>query len=600
MTSMSFQPIQSQSAQPVSTQPVALQQGQMFHGTIKQLYPDQTAEIQVGNQKMIAKLEVPLKQGDAHLFQVTQTQPQTELKVVTNAATPQQQMQQVMNAMNLPKTPEMQQALQHFMKAQLPITKENMQHVAQFLKTLPADVSVKDALAAMTKMIEQKLPMTQTVFQALTQGTKTSGMVQVMQQLQQTIEADPMIRQDTKQQVMQQLQKIAQPFTAQTANLYAAKLIEQLQTGTAIQKEQALSTLKQANLLPPQASVINWQQPAGQASLAPQATAGQVMQALTQATPQQLQAQLPMLKQWMNEQPALQAPQKEALQQFIQRFEQLPKTAQTAAIFTKQFHEQLLQQMTKNSQQGNAAATAHMLSLVSPQAQANIQQLPQVIAQQPQLQQMMLQVESTVQQNVDAKAIEQAMRQTMRDLGMSYEATMKTNDPQTLATQLKPQLLAMLQEPMLAATKDAAETMLARLNGMQLQSGDNGHQHQLVMQVPLQFLGKQSEATLQWNGRMKDDGQIDADYARILFYLQLSSLEETMIDMQVQNRIVTVHVFTHHDALQALATPLQTALKEGLAKHDYQLSGVFLKPFTAPTVTKKVETIQTTGVDYRI
>ncbi len=37
-------------------QPLALQQGQVFHGTIKQLYPDQMAEVQVGNQKLFAKL----------------------------------------------------------------------------------------------------------------------------------------------------------------------------------------------------------------------------------------------------------------------------------------------------------------------------------------------------------------------------------------------------------------------------------------------------------------------------------------------------------------------------------------------------------------
>ncbi|CAM5294749.1 hypothetical protein LSPH24S_06963 [Lysinibacillus sphaericus] len=66
-----------------ANQPLALKQGQVFHGTIKQLYPDQTAEVQVGNQKLIAKLEVPLKAGDAHFFQVTGTSPQTELKVVT-------------------------------------------------------------------------------------------------------------------------------------------------------------------------------------------------------------------------------------------------------------------------------------------------------------------------------------------------------------------------------------------------------------------------------------------------------------------------------------------------------------------------------------
>ena len=81
------------------------------------------------------------------------------------------------------------------------------------------------------------------------------------------------------------------------------------------------------------------------------------------------------------------------------------------------------------------------------------------------------------------------------------------------------------------------------MNGPLLSSGENGVQHQLVMQVPLEFFGKRLDATLEWNGRMKEDGKIDADFARILFYLDLHSLNKTVVDMQVQNRIVTVTVF---------------------------------------------------------
>lgn len=61
---------------------------------------------------------------------------------------------------------------------------------------------------------------------------------------------------------------------------------------------------------------------------------------------------------------------------------------------------------------------------------------------------------------------------------------------------------------------------------------------------------------------MKDNGKIDADYARILFYLQLNSLQETVVDMQVQSRVVTVTVYNENDQLKELAEPLKTALKK--------------------------------------
>ena len=151
MTATSFNPIQiQQNAMTSTNQPLALKQGQVFHGTIKQLYPDQMAEIQVGNQKFIAKLEVPLKAGDAHFFQVTGTNPQTELKIVTGpmaqASTPSQQINQLLESMNLPKSAEMQRIIRAFYESALPISKEQMPQAEMWLKALPEGISKVDAL----------------------------------------------------------------------------------------------------------------------------------------------------------------------------------------------------------------------------------------------------------------------------------------------------------------------------------------------------------------------------------------------------------------------------------------------------------------------
>lgn len=112
------------------------------------------------------------------------------------------------------------------------------------------------------------------------------------------------------------------------------------------------------------------------------------------------------------------------------------------------------------------------------------------------------------------------------------------------------------------------------------------------------------DATLQWNGRMKDNGKIDANYARVLFYLQMASMQETVIDMQVQNRVVTVTVFNENSEIQSLAEPLKAALKIGLAEKNYQLSGVFIKQFDkgqtekiSPVVEQREEQ---SGVDIRV
>ena len=57
---------------------------------------------------------------------------------------------------------------------------------------------------------------------------------------------------------------------------------------------------------------------------------------------------------------------------------------------------------------------------------------------------------------------------------------------------------------------------------------------------------------LPWSGKVecKKNGKIDPEFARIMFYLQLEALEETVIDMQVQNRIVTINLYNHDTHLQ--------------------------------------------------
>jgi len=83
----------------------------------------------------------------------------------------------------------------------------------------------------------------------------------------------------------------------------------------------------------------------------------------------------------------------------------------------------------------------------------------------------------------------------------------------------------------------------------------------------------------------------------------MESMKETVIDMQVQNRVVSVTVFNENNDIIPLAEPLKAALKKGLAEKEYQLSGVFIKQFekAQPEITPVVEQQEEhSGVDFRI
>ncbi|WP_404804350.1 hypothetical protein [Lysinibacillus sp. S1] len=629
MTATSFNPIQMQQNAMTSTnQPLALKQGQVFHGTIKQLYPDQMAEIQVGNQKFIAKLEVPLKAGDAHFFQVTGTNPQTELKIVTGpmaqASTPSQQINQLLESMNLPKSAEMQQLLGHFMKAQLPISKEQMLQAEMWLKALPEGISKVDALQTIQKMIELKMPMMNDVFQALMSGQKTSGMTAIMDNFAQLLAKDTTLSESLRQNLMQQVQAIAKPFEVETGSAVLARLLQSLTNSSATMNEkmQALSMLKESGILPQQATLQNWSKMNEAKAFQPIQQAGQVIQTILATKPENARQLVEQLKSWTESQNLLTNEQKQQINQLVDRFNQLPVSKQTLDVFAKQMQDQLLKAFTQNTADRLFTQDAHTLSMKdhllslfkqeanSPsQNEALMRNLVKnsIDSSQPFIQQVVTQAEALVQNSMDSKAMEHALKTVLKNLGISYEATLgsKSADLHMIAHQLKPQLHTLLQETNIPPQmKEAAEMLMTRMNGMQLSSGENGHQHQLIMQVPLEFFGKKMDATLQWNGRMKDNGKIDANYARVLFYLQMASMQETVIDMQVQNRVVTVTVFNENSEIQSLAEPLKAALKIGLAEKNYQLSGVFIKQFDKGQ-TEKVDPVveqreEQSGVDIRV
>ena len=602
-----------QTAAVSSNQPLTLKQGQVFHGTIKQLYPDQMAEVQVGNQKLIAKLEVPLKAGDAHFFQVTGTSPQTELKVVTGpmaqSTTPTQQMNQLLESMNLPKTTEMQQVLSHFMKVQVPISKEQLVQAEEWMKALPEGITKADALQAMQKMVEMKMPFTNDVFQALVSGQKTVGMSSIMNNFAQLLMQDTALPEGIKQSLMQQVQAIAKPFDAEIGGVVLAKSVQILtNNATPISERlQALNILKEAGVLPQNANLQNWSSiQSTQTQPAQTQQAGQIVQTLLATKPDNTTNLVEQLKSWTTGQNLLTNEQKQQLSQLIERFSQLPPSKQTLEIFVKQVQEQLIKAFAQNiperlfTQDSNGlSAKDHLISLLKPEAatiaqnEALMRHFVKVGSESPQpvIQQMMTQADAQVQSSMDSKAMEHALKTVLKGLGISYEAALnnKSADLQAIAHQLKPQLHTLLQDAQITPQlKEAAEMLMTRMNGMQLSSGENGHQHQLIMQVPLEFFGKKMDATLQWNGRMKDDGKIDANYARVLFYLQMESMKETVIDMQVQNRVVTVTIFNENPDVVPLAEPLKVALKTGLAEKDYQLSAVFIKPFEKASPVKGI------------
>lgn len=608
MTFPSFQPIQQKQQAALPKSPLVLKQGQIFYGSVKQLYLNQLAEIQIGEHRLMAKLETPLKAGDSHFFQVTSVNPQAELKVVSGPMEKSPiNVQQLMESLNLPKSQEMQELLAHYIKHQLPISKELLQ-AESWLKNLPKGISKREALQALQKLVELKIPFTEEAFKALLFGAKTSGISETLNQFAQLLRQTDQLAPQLKGALLNTIQSISNPFEAETAGLVIARSVQTLlhegqgaaSSSKAIDlssegemlKNGALAILKEAKLMPEEATAKNWLDLVKVSSR--EGTAGSFLLKLQSSSREQATQIMQQMAKWVENEDALSSQQKNAILQLLQSFE-----GKEGSQLAKRLHEELLKAFSEQTinrlfiNENGISPKEHLLSLLKQDAGNLERELTHIakILQNSSKQAakaFLEESEALALSRLNGQGLQKAIHSIVRSLGLSYEAALKNNaEIENIIQSLKPQLISLIQdENVPSELKNGADALLARLNGMQLLSGEAGHQHQIIMQLPLQFFGKQVDATVQWNGRMKKDGKIDSNYARILFYLTMEGLKETVVDMQVQNRIVSICVYNEQEGLDVLAEPLKKALKAGLEERNYHLSGVVFKSYRMEKLNK--------------
>jgi hypothetical protein len=170
---------------------------------------------------------------------------------------------------------------------------------------------------------------------------------------------------------------------------------------------------------------------------------------------------------------------------------------------------------------------------------------------------------------------------------------------------LKLYLIQMTKDFPTGEIKDIADKLLYKLNAQPLLSQQDSSVLTIVQQFPLFILGNKSDVSIQWQGKEKKDGTIDSNYCRILFYLELETLKETLIDMQVQNRIISINIWNEREELKDIAAATLPVLKANLEKVDYQLSSVvFKKPIEKEQLTRHLvtsdESVSYSGVDLKI
>lgn len=198
-----------------------------------------------------------------------------------------------------------------------------------------------------------------------------------------------------------------------------------------------------------------------------------------------------------------------------------------------------------------------------------------------QLETILRQLTGQILDTANGKEITQLFKQTVEVLGLNYERDLsileKDQPLESKLVALKPLLMKALEESPEPNVKEKIDSLLTRLTGLQLiNTEQEGQFQQLLLQLPILLGNHSTDVRFKWMGKKQSNGQIDPDYCRVLFYLELEHLQEMLVDVHVQNRIVNIQIFNDNPKLNVIIKNFHQLLKEKLENFQYHLSSIIV------------------------
>ncbi|QKS71454.1 hypothetical protein FLK61_32655 [Paenalkalicoccus suaedae] len=502
----------------IDTRPasLSLRPGQVFHGAITKLFPQNIASLSVGTTQLTAQLEAQLQAGNRYFFRVLEGEGIPRLQVLQGSQTSASQSPQaVLQAMGLPVNARGEALLTHLSQANVPFSRSDMAQALTWLSQ--SSQPMQQALQTISQTMERQLPVTTNTLQAMAALNQPQATAESMNRLLTLLLSQPQT--SVTEALTGQLARALQTQPQTNASLTAHGLIDVISRGGPM-AEQALALARQLGIT-------------------------------NATTPNQF-----------NEQ---------AQQALLRGENQVVRQLPHVVISQEQTPNQTLQAVLREPQ-----GVQTLLQLLAPN-RPMMQSVEQAVkgTAQPELQQA-IQAASSSLNTAPLKAFMQLM-------GLNHENMLGQAESQQLKNDnVKALLMQLLQQPQLpTAIKREAEFLLARITGTQLLSTDSqGPLSHTIVQLPIAFQEKFSDVTVQWQGKLKSDGVLDEDHCRILFYLELEALKDTVIDVQIQNRVIGITIFNEFDRPASVSSwfPL---LKESLQEMNYTLSSInWRKPVT--------------------
>lgn len=588
----------------------SLRSGQIINGKIIKLFPEQIAEIQIGSQKMIAQLETPLSANERYWFQVQPGEGKVRLKVIATGSEEgkqQESLSRILGEFSLPSNKENLELVRFFLKEQLPVSREILQQASEWLKSATPRSS---GLEAIQMILTRGLPLSEATFSALYTANKEPSITLLIENLIKAIEQES--NTDTMSKIKHLLSELVPSNETNAARHVLGQIAAAWLKGHNSEGQAAFGLLQQTAGVPAQKSesMVLQQMLSNMKSeeimkdgIPAELHFAKKLIALLEKGEITLAKQL--IDNFIKEDPKGTILKNGHLTELVDPLRQLFAGSLVKEADRQeglQAFKQLMGMVLGGIDDSKSALK--WLSILLPEKEnflsagaellkvaGNAERSGLSIQQSELLKKAINNAEQGMALSDEEPAIltTEKIKSFLSSLGLSYERDLaeafkdSIEDKTQPAESLKPHLIRLLNENPPHAVKEAAEQLLNKITGFQLLSQETGPIQQLIVQMPFIIGGKMSEVTVQWSGQKTEDGQINADFCRVLFYLKLEHLDETIVDMQVQNRILSMQVINQHPSLKTVADQLLPMLKNKLAEVSYHLSSV---NFMVPGVSK--------------
>jgi hypothetical protein len=594
----------SQASSKMTSGPFALQNGRILHVTVGKLLGEGMAEVSAAGRKFIAKLDAPLEAGREYWMRVQQTEDVLSLNVIQRISGMKDSMEAAQalirqfHYQTSDKT--LLDSVSKLIDNDIPITSELMKFISEKVNGENANIR----LPVLMHMLKARLPLSDKVLLSLEAGKGQETISGLLNRLKERLSAlggahdtlelikriqNPLGSYFSKQMTVKAMVNAlnqSEPFSVRHASYELLQSLGILPKGTSFQNMEtalnhALSSSIQKNGATPKQilDLIGSMRDLLSHPLngARQHDIDGVISALTKESGRGGKANKAMVDLALNtihrHSPALS--KEGAMERIIGNLVDLIKGSDKQ-LLEKNYSAMLLKWEMSPSL-SNEGKIFNMLNAG---------------------------IEEGMMSTLKGKELGQVLKRMIQTLGLNFESQLHSQ-PDADFQPLKEKLIRLILQNPVPEVRELAEKLVHKLNHPALVSWEQSSVLNIIQQFPLYLFGRQTDITVQWTGREKEKGRIDSDHCRILFYLHLGNLNETLVDMNVQNRIISLTIWNENEGMNDLAQSYIPVLKESLQPMDYQLTSVkFKKVNDQDSISQKriheMQAITYSGVDLKI